>query len=96
MTLDDFMQIDRATGIDSGEDGNAPDAKGVVMGMFKNLGFLRGLFMKKLECFTFILLALAYMVSLLFSNATTHMLIKVGQLLVFQSGGLLPSDSSTQ
>ncbi|KAJ5984600.1 hypothetical protein N7481_006699 [Penicillium waksmanii] len=61
LTMDDFMRIDRETGIDSNEQTTSADAKGVVMGMFKSLGFLRGLFMKKLECFTFILLALAYM-----------------------------------
>lgn len=63
LTVDDFLQIDRATGIDLSEAAPVTDATGIVVRMFKNLGFLRGLFMKKLECFTFILLALAYMVS---------------------------------
>lgn len=62
LTLDDFMRIDRETGMDPNEESTSTDAKGVIMSMFKSLGFLRGLFMKKLECFTFILLALAYMV----------------------------------
>ncbi|OQE26733.1 hypothetical protein PENSTE_c005G03267 [Penicillium steckii] len=61
LTVDDFLQIDRATGIDLSEAAPVTDATGIVVRMFKNLGFLRGLFMKKLECFTFILLALAYM-----------------------------------
>ncbi|KAJ5581216.1 hypothetical protein N7450_007517 [Penicillium hetheringtonii] len=61
LTVDDFLQVDRATGIDPSEAFPVTDAKGIIMRMFKNLGFLRGLFMKKLECFTFILLALAYM-----------------------------------
>jgi hypothetical protein len=65
LTVDDFEQIDRAIGFDPAEVAPAPssDAKGVVMGMFKDLGFLRGLFTRKLECFTFALLALAYMVN---------------------------------
>lgn len=63
LTVDDFLQINRAIGIDPSEAFPVTDAKNIVMRTFKNLGFLRGLFIKKLECFTFILLALAYMVS---------------------------------
>lgn len=62
LTVEDFRQIDRATGVDSTEEAVTADAKGIVMKMVKNLGFLRGIFTKKLECLTFVLLALGYMV----------------------------------
>jgi hypothetical protein len=63
LTVDDFREVDRATGIDSTEQVTGLSFKDTILDVFKNLGFLRGLFLNRLECFTFFLLALAYMVS---------------------------------
>jgi MFS family permease len=63
LTVEDFLAVDRATGTESTGVATALSPKDVILGVFKNLGFLRGLFLNKLECFTFGLLALAYMVS---------------------------------
>jgi MFS family permease len=62
LTVEDFRKVDRATGVDSTEPPTGASVKDVILNVFKNLGFLRGLFLNKLECFTFFLLALAYMV----------------------------------
>lgn len=61
LTLEDFRQIDPEIGYERNEDG--ADAKTVVVRMIKNLGHLQGLFTRKLECFTFVILGVAYMVS---------------------------------
>ena len=63
LTVEHFHEVDRVTGTDSTVQASGSKAKDVILGVFKNLGFLRGLFLDKLECFTFVLLALAYMVS---------------------------------
>ncbi|KAL3459171.1 major facilitator superfamily domain-containing protein [Aspergillus heterothallicus] len=63
LTIEDFRAIDREMGIVPAEQGAAAgsDAKGVVMRAFREISFLRGLFLNKLACFTFVLLGLAYM-----------------------------------
>ncbi|KAI5458320.1 sugar transporter-like protein [Mariannaea sp. PMI_226] len=61
LTLEDFLEIDRMMGIDRNQEAANADARGVVTNMIKELGFLRGLFLNKLQCFTFVLLGLAYM-----------------------------------
>ncbi|KAG0651672.1 MFS siderochrome iron transporter 1 [Hyphodiscus hymeniophilus] len=61
LTVEDFRRIDRARGIKGTDQAAGSSAKDVILDVFKNLGFLRGLFLRKLECFTFILLAIAYM-----------------------------------
>ena len=97
LTVEDFRQIDQAMGIDCTEEATTTDAKGIIMKMVKNLGFLRGIFTKKLECFTFILLALGYMVSLLqLKDSVLHVLILPGKLLVFQSRRVFPANCSSQ
>jgi hypothetical protein len=63
LTVEDFRNVERETGFVVGEKVTGLKVKDAVLGVFKNLGFLRGLFLDKLECFTFFLLALAYMVS---------------------------------
>ena len=62
LTMEDFYEIDRMMGVDRAEQAAASDAKNVVMRTFQELSFLRGLFLNKLGCFTFVLLGLAYMV----------------------------------
>jgi Sugar (and other) transporter len=64
LNVNDFREVDRALGIDWTDQTTSAgtNTKDVVLGVFKNLGFLRGLFLRKLECFTFVLLAFAYMV----------------------------------
>ncbi|KAJ6145434.1 hypothetical protein N7470_009329 [Penicillium chermesinum] len=59
LTMDDFYQTDPEIYHQRNEDG--ADVKTVVVRMVKNLGYLRGLFAKKLQCFTFFILAVAYM-----------------------------------
>lgn len=62
LTVEDFRLIDISMGVGETQTAPASNAKDVVFGVFKSLGFLRGLFLNKLECFTFIILAFAYMV----------------------------------
>ncbi|KAJ5201455.1 uncharacterized protein N7498_006118 [Penicillium cinerascens] len=61
LTLEDFREIDRAAGVGSRQDTTPENAKGVFKDAMKSLGFLRGLFLSKLQAFTFCLLAVAYM-----------------------------------
>lgn len=63
LTLEDFREIDRAAGVGSRQDTTPKNAKGVFKDAMKSLGFLRGLFLSKLQAFSFCLLAVAYMVS---------------------------------
>lgn len=63
LTIEDFREIDRAAGVTSRGRVANKSVKGVTVDMFKSMGFLRGLFMSKLQCFSFVLLALGYMVS---------------------------------
>jgi len=65
LVVEDFRRAERAAGIHSAQQEAAPTVKDAVVGVFKNLSFLRGLFLDKLQAFTFFLLALAYMVSIL-------------------------------
>lgn len=63
LTVEDFREIDRAMGVDPAAQAATSDAKGVVMRTLKNVSFLKGLFSSRLGTFTFVLLGLAYMVS---------------------------------
>jgi hypothetical protein len=62
LTVEDFRAIDHEMGITPTEQTGSSDAKGVVMRAIREVSFLRGLFLNKLACFTFVLLGLAYMV----------------------------------
>lgn len=62
LTIEDFRQVDRAASVNTTEPVTEPSAKGFVVGMFKSLSFLHGLFTDKLQCFSFVLLGVAYMV----------------------------------
>ena len=62
LTIEDFRQVDRAASVNTTEHVAEPSAKGFVVGMFKSLSFLHGLFTDKLQCFSFVLLGVAYMV----------------------------------
>ena len=65
LTIEDFREIDRAMGIDPAAQAAASgDAKGIFSRLWKNISFLKGLFATKIGTFTFVLLGLAYMVSL--------------------------------
>ncbi|KAL2784610.1 major facilitator superfamily domain-containing protein [Aspergillus keveii] len=61
LTVEDFRAIDREMGITPTEQTGSSDAKGVVVRAIREVSFLRGLFLNKLACFTFVLLGLAYM-----------------------------------
>ncbi|KAL5338422.1 major facilitator superfamily domain-containing protein [Aspergillus crustosus] len=61
LSIEDFRAIDREMGIERTEATGSSDAKGVFMRAIREVSFLRGLFLNKLACFTFILLGLAYM-----------------------------------
>ncbi|KAJ5328695.1 hypothetical protein N7452_009085 [Penicillium brevicompactum] len=61
LTIEDFRQVDRAASVNTTEPVTEPSAKGFVVGMFKSLSFLHGLFTDKLQCFSFVLLGVAYM-----------------------------------
>jgi hypothetical protein len=63
LTVEDFQEIDRAIGVGSTDQPTKSNVKDIVLRVFYNLGFLRGLFLDKLQCFTFVILPLAYMVS---------------------------------
>ena len=63
LTVEQFHEIDRSVGTVAAPKDTAASAKDVILGVFKSLSYLRGLFLNKLECFTFFILALAYMVS---------------------------------
>lgn len=81
LTVDDFREIDRAMGIvDTAHHASISTAKEVVLRVFKNLGFLRELFSRKLESFTFVLLALAYMVSFYFVSLALGRLLTIALL----------------
>lgn len=71
LVVEDFREVERHMGVEFTTPSAGANAKSVVLNTFKRLGFLRGLFLKKLQCFTFILLALAYMVSAL-SKETSY------------------------
>jgi TRAP-type C4-dicarboxylate transport system permease small subunit len=62
LTLEDFRAIDREMGVTPTEQTGSSDAKGVIVRAIREVSFLRGLFLNKLACFTFVLLGLAYMV----------------------------------
>ena len=66
LTVEDFYEIDRTAGVGSEEQTTTSGVKGAVVNVLKSLRFLRGLFVSKLQCFSFFLLAIAYMVSLSF------------------------------
>ena len=57
LTIDDFHQIDAEPSL------LQPNG-GLAVGILKKLEFLRDLFLCKIECFAFLLLAIAYMVTL--------------------------------
>lgn len=62
ITIEDFRQIDSDAGSESGSI-RSKSAKNVVIGFFGRFKYLRGLFCRRAECFSFALLAVAYMVS---------------------------------
>lgn len=62
VTVEDFREIDRVMGVDPTDHTSIPDAKGIFIRAVKALNFLSGIFSTKLGSFTFVLLALAYMV----------------------------------
>ena len=62
LTVENFREIDRVVGIEPTAQARSSTTKAIILGFFANLGFLRGLFLERLECFTFFLLAIAYMV----------------------------------
>lgn len=65
LTLEDFRQIDP----DPTPNSETPkSAKKVAVGFLKRFKYLRGLFKCRAECFSFALLAIAYMVSLLVAS----------------------------
>jgi MFS family permease len=78
LTVADFYAIDVALGLDSTAEVRGSRAKNAIMDVFNNLSFLRGLFLKKLQAFTFFLLALAYMVSCLFPQISYMLIIDTG------------------
>jgi hypothetical protein len=82
LTIENFREVERAMGIVSTDQNTGSNAKDVIFGVFKDLGFLRGLFLRKLECFTFVLLAFAYMVSG-YAQIYRYNLTIAGRLLVF-------------
>ncbi|KAK9852796.1 hypothetical protein MYU51_008049 [Penicillium brevicompactum] len=61
LTIEDFRRVDRAASVNTTEHVTEPSGKGFVVGMFKSLSFLHGLFTDKLQCFSFVLLGVAYM-----------------------------------
>lgn len=63
LTVEHFRAIDHALGIDSEHEARGSSAKDIVLGVFQNLSFLQGIFLDKLQCLTFFILAIAYMVS---------------------------------
>lgn len=65
LTIEDLQQIDDSAASLS----NSTSGK-VTTRIFKHLKFLRGLFLSNLQCFTFALLAIAYMVSPHFFHMT--------------------------
>ncbi|KAL5351858.1 hypothetical protein ACLOAV_003720 [Pseudogymnoascus australis] len=60
LTVEDFHEIDRATGVESNNQAVTTGAKGIILRVFKNLSFLKGIFLSRLECLTFFILGLAY------------------------------------
>jgi Sugar (and other) transporter. len=63
LTVEDFRQIEREMGVTPNrQEPRSTNVKALVINTFKSLAFLRGLFLSRLQCFSFVLLALAYMV----------------------------------
>lgn len=62
LTIEDFRQVDRAARVGRTDPITEESAKGLVIGLFKSLSFLNGLFTDRLQCFSFVLLGIAYMV----------------------------------
>ncbi|KAL4874304.1 major facilitator superfamily domain-containing protein [Aspergillus karnatakaensis] len=62
LTMDDFHRVDIAAGLGD-QQPQAPNAsaKDVTRNMVKSLGFLRGLFLNRRQCFSFVLLGLSFM-----------------------------------
>jgi hypothetical protein len=91
LTIEDFQQIDRAARVSSEEPVGTRSAKSVIISTFKSLRFLNGLFANKLQCFSFFLLGVAYMVSIRSPGPHDYeKLTIIGKLLVFQLSWLLP------
>lgn len=63
LTVEDFRNVDIEHGVDLSQPTAGSSAKNIILAVFENLGFLRGIFLNKLECITFVVLAIAYMVS---------------------------------
>ncbi|OJJ05890.1 hypothetical protein ASPVEDRAFT_895235 [Aspergillus versicolor CBS 583.65] len=64
LTVEDLRQVGIATGFREQQQQQTGDARSptnIVTDMIRRLGFLRGLFLSKLQLFSFILLSLAYM-----------------------------------
>ncbi|CAL5873022.1 uncharacterized protein PFLUO_LOCUS7291 [Penicillium psychrofluorescens] len=61
LTLEDFREVDLRYEVENTEQTRGRDAKTYILNMFKSLEFLKDLFTKKLECISFVLLALGYM-----------------------------------
>lgn len=62
LTVDHFRELDHVMGVPT-EQSTPPGAKNVIMDVFQSVAYLRGIFFNKVQCFTFFVLALAYMVS---------------------------------
>jgi hypothetical protein len=90
LTIEHFRAIDNALGVEPSEQVAGSSAKEVTMKVFQSLKHLRGLFLNKLQAFSFFILALAYMVSGLSSEDYRKLTI-VGRLLVIQSCRHLPT-----
>jgi hypothetical protein len=63
LTLQDFQAIDESTSQVSSPKTTSGMNKNVVKNFFAGVKYLKGLFLNKLQCFIFVLLAIAYMVS---------------------------------
>ncbi|KAL3467840.1 major facilitator superfamily domain-containing protein [Aspergillus heterothallicus] len=62
LTIEDFRHIDLEVRDPRGQpQETTSSAKAVIMDAIRSLGFLRGLFLSKKQCFSFVLLALSYM-----------------------------------
>lgn len=62
LTVEDFHEVDRSLGLEPTNKPIGANVKGVILGVFKKFAHLKGIFGNKLQCFTFFLLTLAYMV----------------------------------
>ena len=63
LTVQDFQAIDRATGKQQVQNLEKKSTKERAAAIIKSLSFLGGLFQRKIQCFIFGLMAIAYMVS---------------------------------